>query len=540
MLCLPECSKGRKYLLIFSLFAFYPFVRDVRLSADRIVHGDHPIEILHNFYSAKYEVMLQNQSMTLEDAQSEYRRRYYRQPPDRFEGWFEYAQNQQSPVIDDFDTIDNSLKPFWQFSGAELRKNLEAALTAHDSHLASFAIAQGVFKLDRSDWYGTQIANALGYNSHLVQHLPDVQIALNNLDEPRVLLSEYAGPEHIGQERFHDASYQPSWHLLTASCQSSPQAETPPVLEAIRSFGLPFIIDPANPTDLCLHPDYEHMHGFLTSPTTMLYTDSPVPIFSQSKLSPFADVSWPSPFYTGKYDQGEYNDLMDPEWSSKRNRLAWAGSTTGSQSVDNETWHSSHRQRFVAMMNALGNGSETFTFLIEENEGVWRTVHSRELLSQLYDVKFTAIIQCQEDICEDEKDFFHPSDREEHSALYQSRFLFDIDGNAFSGRFYSLLGSRSLVLKQTLFREWHDDRLVPWVHYVPISLSMEELPEVMRFLALTKRGGEVARRIAERGREWKERALRREDFGVYWYRLVLEYARLMDVRRPAGEYDPVM
>jgi hypothetical protein len=69
---------------------------------------------------------------------------------------------------------------------------------------------------------------------------------------------------------------------------------------------------------------------------------------------------------------------------------------------------------------------------------------------------------------------------------------------------------------------------------------MEELPEVMRFLALTKRGGEVARSIAEKGREWKERALRREDFGVYWYRLVLEYARLMDGRRPAGSFDPVM
>jgi hypothetical protein len=165
----------------------------------------------------------------------------------------------------------------------------------------------------------------------------------------------------------------------------------PPELEAIRSFGLPFILDASTSTDLCLHPDYEHMHGFLTSPTTLLYTNSTVPIFSQSKLS-FADIPWPSPFYTGQYDQGQYTDLKDPDWSSKRNRLTWAGSTTGSQASDNSTWHTSHRQRFVAMMNALGNASSTFTFLTEEKEEVWRTIRSRELLSQLYDVKFTSII----------------------------------------------------------------------------------------------------------------------------------------------------
>lgn len=63
------------------------------------------------------------------------------------------------------------------------------------------------------------------------------------------------------------------------------------------------------------------------------------------------------------------------------------------------------------------------------------------------------------------------------------------------------------MLKQTLFQEWHDERLFPWVHYVPISMSMEELPKVMRYLALSKAGGVLAKQIADDGRQWREKLL---------------------------------
>ena len=189
------------------------------------------------------------------------------------------------------------------------------------------------------------------------------------------------------------------------------------------------------------------------------------------------------------------------------------------------------------MVNSLVNS--TSTFLMEVEPGVWKTFRSRDRFVELYDVKFTAIIQCDDAACDEENQFFQPGQRENQTSLYKSRFVFDLDGNSFSGRYYSLLSSRSLVLKQTIFQEWHDDRLFPWVHYVPISMSMEELPEVVRYLALSKAGGALAKQIADEGRQWRQRALRREDFGIYWFRLILEYARLMDRRRPAGEYYPV-
>ncbi len=82
---------------------------------------------------------------------------------------------------------------------------------------------------------------------------------------------------------------------------------------------------------------------------------------------------------------------------------------------------------------------------------------------------------------------FHYEDR---SAPFEYRYLIDIDGNAYANRFYRLLGSDSVPLKITIFKEWHDDRLIPWLHYIPVSQSMEEIPELTRFLISNRVGTE--------------------------------------------------
>jgi len=48
--------------------------------------------------------------------------------------------------------------------------------------------------------------------------------------------------------------------------------------------------------------------------------------------------------------------------------------------------------------------------------------------------------------------------------------------------------SRSAPLKQMLLREGHDGRLAAWVHYIPVSLGMEELPELVNWLTGSARG----------------------------------------------------
>jgi hypothetical protein len=57
---------------------------------------------------------------------------------------------------------------------------------------------------------------------------------------------------------------------------------------------------------------------------------------------------------------------------------------------------------------------------------------------------------------------------------------------------------------------------------------MGELPELMRYLALTEEGNQIAKEIADAGREWLGKALRKEDAGIYMYRLLLELGRLLN------------
>ena len=153
------------------------------------------------------------------------------------------------------------------------------------------------------------------------------------------------------------------------------------------------------------------------------------------------------------------------------------------------------------------------------------------MLPTLADVHFHAIRLCVWTECKAQMKYFSMVDRQPDEAQYRYQFVMDLDGNSYSGRFYSHLRSRSVSLKMTIFREWHDDRLYPWMHFVPVSLSMKELPEAMRFLAKTERGAEIAKEIADQGREWWGKLLRPEDFQVYFYRLLLELARVLDEGR---------
>lgn len=160
---------------------------------------------------------------------------------------------------------------------------------------------------------------------------------------------------------------------------------------------------------------------------------------------------------------------------------------------------------------------------------------SNFLNGRLYDVAFTYIFQCTTLACREERQFFRTRSWRRADTALHSRLVFDLDGNGISGRFYRLLASRSLPLKQTLLHEWHDERLVPWVHFVPISQSMEELPEVVRWLTSTEKGRMKAKEMADAGRKWYREALRDVDKGIYLYRLMLELGRVQDPERKAGE-----
>ena len=116
---------------------------------------------------------------------------------------------------------------------------------------------------------------------------------------------------------------------------------------------------------------------------------------------------------------------------------------------------------------------------------------------------------------------------------FDRKFVPDIDGNSFSGRYRGFLLSTSLPIKATIFREWHDSRLMPWVHFVPMDNRFMDFYGIMEyFLGYESENTKIkghdaaAEKIAMAGQAWANKVLRQEDMQIYVFRLLLEYARL--------------
>lgn len=497
-------------------------------------YGKHPIEELVERSTNEFHSMLNNQSQTYEDAEVEYRRRYNIDPPRGFDAWFKFAQEKNSLIIDEFDTLFDCIAPFLKISPGIIRTFMDEAMGP--GHISRCGFRDGKLAGD----CGPRGITVQDMTAPFQHDLPDIDILINALDEPTVLLSPEYGDGAVWDNRCEKDSRR----CITAMCAS----EWPPHLETTRHntlpklpLSIPFIQDIQSSKDACAHPEYADLHGYYISPPSIQRIRRPVPILSQAKVSTFSDVLMPSQIYLRGYnnlnDYGYVDDpAYDPEWEQKESKLYWIGSNTGGGDYD-DSWHVMHRQRFVALAQdradetGSGSSSSTAVYLNETEPGVWAPWQGGNMLSSLADVHFHALRLCVWTECKAQMKYFETVDRQPDAAQYNYKFVMDLDGNSYSGRFYSHLRSRSVSLKMTIFREWHDDRLFPWVHYVPVSLGLRELPETMRFLATTDRGAAVARHIADQGREWWAKLLRPEDFQVYFYRLLLELARVVDEER---------
>lgn len=539
---LPKQARARSILWTFILVSLVPYLANIfaikspqysALSSDH--SKDHPIEVLIQNAKTDFERLLQRQSKNYTAASDEYRRRYHADPPPGFEAWYEFASSNQSRIVDEFDSIFDTISPFLRLSGKEVIQIMTDVQNVPnvDLWLCSFSSNNGKTRcshpnrdFDRN--IGLLFDTLLGDLRGL---LPDVNFLVNHLDEPRVLTppqSLQRGSVDEGELKLTDLTRRPSWDEVTKYCASQNNAQKAQD-HIVETLGIPFITNRSSAMDLCLQSEYSTMHGILMCPTSFRLIEGLVPILSTGSLSTMGDLLFPSPAYIES--EFRYDETHDIEWEKKENKLYWAGSTTGGF-ASGDGWRSYHRQRFVSLTQNLKRQQHSY---IREKDGVVGLEKSSFLNSRLFDVAFTRIFQCERKYCRDQRAYFNSKSWADKDRALRSRLVFDIDGNGISGRYYKLLASKSVPLKQTIFREWHDERLVPWVHYIPVSQGMEDVPELVSYLTSTEVGQRRAKEIAELGREWFGKAFRDVDFSIYTYRLLLELARVQDPKREANQ-----
>ncbi|KAF7114472.1 hypothetical protein CNMCM5793_008776 [Aspergillus hiratsukae] len=529
---LPDKAKSRSALWICIVVYLVPYLVNIYFihvaESSVIQSSTHPIDLLIQDAKAEFQRLLERQSNSYTAACEEYRRRYGIEPPPGFESWYNFAKAHQSPIIDDFDIIYERISPFWSISGTEFTGAVNRLRDTLNSDVWVCTFSAEEARTNCSHPHRSVDRNIQGFLNTVLTDLrgllPDITFLVNHLDEPRVLLP----PSSESSESLNLTNYSKRlvWDILTKSCSSQKRKKTD--RRMVETFGLPFVTDRQSTMDLCSYPEYSEAQGLFISPTSFPLIEGLVPILSTGSLSTMGDILYPSPAYLEP--QFEYVEAKDISWDSKHNNLYWTGSTTGGFAV-NDNWQSFHRQRFVKLAQNLGNGPHSY---LREGEGAVHLVKSSFLNSRLFDVAFTRIFQCETRYCRDQRALFRTKSWADKDEALHSRLVFDIDGNGISGRYYKLLASKSAPLKQTLLREWHDDRLMPWVHYIPVSQSMEELPEMVMYFT-SEAGQKRAREIAEQGRDWFSKAFRKEDLTIYMYRVLLELARLQDPERSAKE-----
>jgi hypothetical protein len=495
----------------------------------------------------------------LEDAVQEYKRRYKVHPPPKFDQWYKFAKAKGVQLIDEFDTIYHSLLPFWALKPSVIRARAREAL-GYDNALLGLLIRNGqvISAAGGTEW---QQVSTVQMVKNFVQHLPDLDLPFNIHDEPRVIVPhddlsrlvaialdqnmpaafKIPAPKNrfsprpadmddgkrfheFKASRFNKFAHQATWTHSRQSCSphSPSRALDDSPVDDVSPYSfseLGFISNKTAFSDICLSPSLRERYGFFNRPNAFDIVHDLFPIFSQSKVSSYQDILYPSPWYWS--EKVPYRDEEDYGWEQKKDQMYWRGSTTGGFSRDGG-WRHQHRQLIVGNINALSTG-QGLEMRTHNGSAGWEVVEVPQVKRKsLFNVQFSHVGQCDPEDCVAQREFFNVTEPEKQYAAWGYKYLLDMDGNAFSGRFYAFLRSHSLVFKMAMFREWHEEWLRPWVHYVPLSLKGDEHIESVRYFRDEATGKIQGPKMAKSGREWAARALRQDDFEVWLFRLLIE------------------
>ncbi|TQV92962.1 hypothetical protein V2A60_003719 [Cordyceps javanica] len=584
---------GIALIMLFALHALNNNVYEITISnlrrpaGGRVYTGPdkhHPIDGLIFDAQKKFARLLSKETKTVLEAAQAYRKRRGRHPPPGFGEWFEFAQSNDAVIVEEFfDQIYHDLEPFWGVDPAYMRRESQAfdmTIRVRDGNATS-----------TSTWFWTEIWLRL---IKKIEHvLPDMDIPLNAMDEPRII-APYEDIQHymakaaktklftdpekvIGKfqslttsadadngevldKQWEGPETNPFWNLVRRGCPpDSPARKTAAQTDFGRtpvfhtSYAKPhsyrgYVANSSLSRDVCHQPDLQGLEGIFIEPLSTSTTKVLFPLFGGSKLAVNNEILIPAAMYYDGEKRFTGGDEHGGAWAGKTSGVVWRGVGTGGRNHAN-TWKGFHRHRFVAMNNGTtlraaerrNAPSPPENFALPDSS-VYRVRAQAEgrlgdWISSVTDVGLVDLLctPSQPDHgCVYNDHAFAPVQGIDLTKQFDTKILPDVDGNSYSGRYIGFLRSTSLPFKATVWREWHDSRLVPWKHFVPMDNRFTDYYGLLDYF-LGYRGvgahDAAAERIATDGKEWAERVLRKEDMEIYVLRLLLEYGRLLDDRR---------
>ncbi|SCV72268.1 BQ2448_4962 [Microbotryum intermedium] len=570
-----EANKGRKAKLpkakstLSSEIELPPARKDGRLL---LKEGEvHPIPAMMARAKKQWKELKGRQSKTFKEAVADYEKRYKRKPPKGFDKWYAFAKAHKVLLIDEFDLINKDLLMYRAFGPSHFRNRVKH-IPKYLDMLWNMTVTNGVITraghLENHD----RARGVEHLASRFAHELPDMTIMYNGHDGARIAVAaeERARLEELvkkGEWRVRlpqtdepdeGAPYPPKekgpWphHSMPAFCPNgtavrgkdfdygwasmdSTGYEMPdPVPGSIGS-----LIDGFKQyMDVCDSPQYRHFHAT----TSWVYTHHPtpvVPLFTPGVQTTFGDV------HSLIVEQLELEAKHDPTWEERPfSSLQWRGQTSGPLWEKTSPWRTTQRAR-LHLLSHQESGMRNITLTDEDDKMRVAEVPNFKLNPLFLDAGMVGpAVQCvkEDGTCDEMHEVFQGYDKRisfDRSALY--KYVLDVDGNSWSGRFRRLMLSNAAVVKSTIFPEFWTDWAIPWLHFIPMQVDYSDMWDILAFF----RGGingegahdDLGKQIAMAGKEWVKTCYRWADLEAYQFRLMLEYGRLYNDETEPGSKD---
>ncbi|KAJ7631606.1 glycosyl transferase family 90-domain-containing protein [Mycena polygramma] len=446
-----------------------------------------PAQDYWNVSNARVDALYARQSSTLEQARARYSLRNNRAPPPTYDKWFEFARENKC-LIDEYRQIQRDFEPFYQLAKddpAYFKKMVEKGVPQVQED--GRGMTTGVFedgKFSFTDEQPTLYTGDWGRTfGRFGSFMPNMSVILNGRDEPRVVFN-YRLPDTKPK-------------ALNAS-DPTPFRHRPHPTASYFKDEMKCVVPnrPKGFTDLANDASAFMMFASSTDFTTDLF-----PVMSMTKISPcFADILVPSEFYySDSWWAPHYGYANNITWDNKIDKLYWRGMTSGGW-VYGDNYHAFPRFRLIDIGRKHRDLMDVK--LSGFHDGLCGENCNAEKIKAEYDIATVS------------------SPREE---VYKFKYLFDVDGNSFSGRYLGLLRSGSLVFKSTVFGEYFNDWLRPFEHYIPILPDLSDLVEKLEWAA---EHDDEAHAIQQAGQVFAERVLTDGQNDCYFSAVLLEWARL--------------
>ncbi|KAF8184983.1 glycosyl transferase family 90-domain-containing protein [Mycena galopus ATCC 62051] len=432
--------------------------------------------------------LFKRQSRTLEQASAQYTLKSGLAPPPNYDKWFQFAQEKRC-LIDDYDRIHRDFEPFHQLAQDHpnhFHQMVEAGrnMTLQDPRgMTMIRVHRGEVQLPQ--FQGTSFdGNLQSILEQFARVLPDMDILINGRDEPRVLFNVRAAGAQGAAVRLKDLDPfriapvpTSDFFRKQAGCDFS---STP----------TGFVSDPIN--DI----------AFLRSSSSSDFTTDLWPLLSMTKISCFSDILFPGVYYyESTWWSGKFAYPNDIPWEDKSPMLYWRGMSNGGH-IRGQNYRDFPRFRLIKLAR---NHSD----LIDARMTTFAETHCTE--------------NCDREGIIKEYGIEGPSASREE--VYRFKYLLDIDGNTFSGRYLGLLRSGSLVFKSTAFEEYFSDWMRPYEHYIPVRPDLSDLVEKVEW---ARQNDAEARIIQARGMQFAQRVMTDSQNDCYLSLVLLEWARLQN------------